>query len=134
MKSATSIAFLGVFAFFVVSTGTLTTQQKSTQGERPKAYTYVKDIAPIVSKYCLNCHGTDTENPSELFMDDFESLMKGGKHGVAIVPGKPTESILYVKMMPDPPFGKQMPRGRKKISPEEVQMIYDWIEQGAKEK
>jgi hypothetical protein len=67
-------------------------------------------------------------------MDDYATLMKGGKHGAPVVTGKPNESPLYFKLLPDPPFGKQMPRGRKKITPEAIKMIHDWIKEGAREK
>lgn len=95
-------------------------------------YTYEKDVAPIIKTICINCHGSDDENPSEYYMDDYNSLMKGGKHGIAIVPGKPDSSMFYYKLLPNPPFGKQMPRGHKKITPEAVKVIYDWILQGAR--
>jgi hypothetical protein len=109
-------------------------QEKSPNDEKTKSYTYAKDVAPIVKTYCMSCHGSDNDNPSELSMDDYETLMKGGKHGVPVVAGKPDESPMYFKLLPEPPFGRQMPRGRKKITPEAVKLIHDWIEQGAKEK
>ncbi len=108
--------------------------QEKSSNDNHKSYTYEKDIAPIVKTYCLSCHGSDNENPSELYMDDYATLMKGGKHGIPVVSGKPEESSLYFKLRPDPSFGRQMPRGRKKITPESAQLIHDWIEQGAKEK
>ncbi len=97
-------------------------------------YTYERDVAPIINEYCISCHGSDNMNPSDLYMDDFQTLMKGGKHGIPVVPGNPQKSLLYTKLLPDPPFGKQMPRGHKKFTPEAVQIIHDWIQQGAKEK
>lgn len=94
--------------------------------------TYKKDISPLIQKNCLPCHLQENENPSGLSIDNYEMLMNGGKHGNTVLPGKPKESNLYLKLLPDPPFGKQMARGRKKLSDEDVQLIYDWIEQGAK--
>ncbi len=133
MKHVKIIAVVATLTL-VAASGIRAVQQEDKKQGKPKTYTFEQDIAPIVKAYCLNCHGTDTENPSDLYMDDFASLMKGGKHGVPVVPGKPMESAMYFKLLPDPAFGKQMPRGRKKITPEAVQVIHDWIEQGAKEK
>ncbi len=99
-----------------------------------RPYTYKKDIAPIIDRYCVSCHSSDETNPSDLYMDDFATLMKGGKHGVPVVSGQPEKSPLYFKLLPDPPFGKQMPRGHTKITPEAIRIIHDWIQQGAKEK
>jgi hypothetical protein len=97
-----------------------------------KTLTFVKDVAPVIKKYCLPCHLEENENPSGLSMDNYELLLKGGNHGSTVVPGKPKSSNLYLKLLPDPPFGKQMARNRRKLLEEEVQLIYDWIEQGAK--
>lgn len=95
--------------------------------------TYAKDVAPVIKTYCLPCHGSDNENASDLYMDDYATMMKGGKHGVPVVAWKPDSSNLYLKLTADPPFGKQMPKGRKKITPEAVKIIHDWIAQGARE-
>lgn len=134
MKAWNAILFVAAGCLICFSAESTTGQEKPSKVRKPKAYTYGKDVAPVIKSYCLSCHGSDNENPSDLYMDDYETLMKGGKHGVPVVPGKPDQSNLYLKLMPDPPFGKQMPRGHKKITPEAVKMIHDWIEQGAKEK
>lgn len=100
--------------------------------EKTKAkLTYAKDLQPIIKQYCLPCHLAENENPSDLALDNYETLMKGGKHGTTVVAGKPDESNLYLKLLADPPFGKQMPR-KKKMTKEEMKIVYDWIAQGAK--
>lgn len=99
-----------------------------------KQITYEADIKPIIQRYCLPCHLEESENPSQLNMDTFGMLMKGGKNGVPVVPGRPDSSLLYIKMLPDPPFGRQMPRNRKKVSEEDIRLIREWISQGAAEK
>ncbi len=103
------------------------------QGSKKKV-TYEKDIFPIIKTYCLPCHLAENENPSGLQLDNYQTLMKGGNHGSTVVPGKAKESNFYLKVLPTPPFGKQMARGKKKLTEEEMQIFYDWIEQGAKEK
>ena len=132
MKFVNTAAAVGAGLLFVTSLKVQFVQDKPKNEEQAKTLTYAKDIVPIVKTYCLGCHGSDTDNPTELYTDDYESIMKGGKHGVPIVAGKPDESTLYTKLLPEPPFGRQMPRGRKKITPEAVQTIHDWIRQGAK--
>ncbi|MEX2115727.1 MAG: c-type cytochrome domain-containing protein [Bacteroidota bacterium] len=97
-----------------------------------KNLTFIKDVGPVIKKYCLPCHLEENENPSGLAMDNYELLMKGGNHGNTVIPGKPKTSNLYLKLLPDPPFGKQMARNRRKLLDEEVRIIYEWIEQGAK--
>ncbi|HEY4612074.1 MAG TPA: c-type cytochrome domain-containing protein [Bacteroidota bacterium] len=102
------------------------------QQSAKKKLDFKKEVFPILRSNCLPCHLAENENPSGLALDNWETLMKGGEHGNTVVPGKPKESNLYLKLLPTPPFGKQMARNKKKLSEEEVMTIYYWIEQGAK--
>jgi hypothetical protein len=103
-----------------------------TLGQSKKELTYTKDVAPVIKSYCIPCHLEENENPSGLALDDYEKILKGGNHGSTVVPRKPQESYLYLKILPNPPFGKQMARNKKKLTEEETKTIYDWIAQGAK--
>ena len=98
-----------------------------------KKATFSRDVQPIIKKYCLPCHLSDSENPSGLAMDSYEMLRKGGENGDPIEPGKPEESLLYLKLQDPPPLGKQMPRNRKTLEAAELRSIKAWIEQGAEE-
>ncbi|MGB2869081.1 MAG: c-type cytochrome domain-containing protein [Bacteroidota bacterium] len=122
---------LGILTFIVIaSPDPGVTQDK---GHKAKStLTFTSAVGPIIKKYCLPCHLEENENPSGLALDDYERLLKGGNHGNTVVPGKPKESNLYLKLTPTPPFGKQMARNKKKLTDEEVKTIYDWIEDGAK--
>lgn len=97
-----------------------------------KKLTFQKDVAPIIKNYCLPCHLAENENPSGLALDNYETLIAGGNHGNTVVAGKPKESNLYLKLLPNPPFGKQMARNKRKLTEEEVETIFNWIQQGAK--
>jgi hypothetical protein len=103
---------------------------------------FKNEIMPIVKRACLPCHAEDNFNPSELSLDSRELLMSGGKHGSPVVPGNPEKSILYQKISPNPVFGDRMPLDPKKkrgtpsmksLSEDEIKVIREWIEQGAKD-
>jgi hypothetical protein len=104
-----------------------------------QARSFGRDVFPIIQKYCLPCHAEESFNKSELSLDNLELLMKGGKHGSPIVPGKPGESLLLKKLADPPPFGDRMPPPRrqragqppKRLTEEEIRIITEWIEQGA---
>src|SRR5216110_2585385 len=50
-------------------------------------------VDAIFTRRCLECH--DTKDPeANLVLVDFQSLMKGGENGPAIVSGKSEESLL----------------------------------------
>src|SRR5262245_13125524 len=66
-------------------------------------------VDAIFSARCLDCHaGKDPEG--QLVLDNFESLMKGGETGPAVVPGKSSDSLLA--QMIEGQFEKN---GKKKI-------------------
>lgn len=91
------------------------------------------DVMPIIQKKCLNCHNTEDESPSGLYLDNYAELMKGeSKHGPVVTPKKGEESVIITKLRGTATFGKQMPRGKKPLDDEMIQMISTWIDQGAK--
>ncbi|MCB1279045.1 c-type cytochrome domain-containing protein, partial [Prosthecobacter sp.] len=96
---------------------------------------YTKQIVPLWDTYCIDCH-SDDDPDGEFVLDTFAALMKGGKEGVAVVPGKSGESML-VKFLEGRSGrgGKNefMPPGkREKLKPEEIALIKAWIDAGAK--
>ncbi len=115
---------------------------RSATAQESDTVSYKNDVAPIFKKYCLPCHASDSNNPSELFMDNYADLMKGGEHGAAVVPGDPEKSLLIRKLEKDPPFGDPMPLNKKRrksqtppvrLTDEEVRVLQGWIEQGARD-
>jgi hypothetical protein len=103
---------------------------------------YKAEVAPLLKKYCLPCHAEENYNPSELALDSYALLMKGGKHRDAVEPGEPDESILIQKLMENPPFGERMPLHSKRkkttappkyLSEDEVRILAEWISQGAQD-
>lgn len=127
------LSILFSLAIGVVIYSGISTAQGSTKSNRAKEVSYSKDVAPILGKFCVTCHTADDEHPSELYMDSYESLMKGGKHGKAILPDNAKESLLSQKLGPTPPFGKTMPPSKKLVpSAEQIGVLRLWIDQGAK--
>jgi mono/diheme cytochrome c family protein len=95
---------------------------------------YAAKIAPIFEARCVDCHaGDDAEG--EFSLETYEALLKGGKAGKAIEPGKAQDSLL-VKFL-EGRSGKEgknkfMPPGKKEhLKPEEIALIRQWIDAGA---
>ncbi len=90
---------------------------------------YVRDVVPILQKYCLGCH-TEAEDSSGLIMDSHQALMKGGESGLAVTAGSPNSSRLLLvtsgKMDPVMP-----PEGEAAPNEAEMALLSDWIQQGA---
>jgi hypothetical protein len=119
--------------FLLLAVSATLFSQDSAKTKSIAAVSYAKDVAPVLDKFCTTCHSSEEDHPSQLFMDSYESLLKGGKHGAAIVPGNSQESLLSQKMNEEPPFGKMMPPPRKpRPTAEQIALIRAWIDQGAK--
>jgi hypothetical protein len=123
----------------VVTTGFVAYGQETKSKD---SVSFKNDVFPVIKRACLPCHAEDNFNPSELSLDSRELLMAGGKHGVAVLPGKPDESILLHKLSTRPPFGDRMPLdpkrkkgelSRKSLTEEEISVIREWVSKGAKD-
>ena len=84
-------------------------------------------VAPILIRRCLPCHNPELKNGNVSFLDR-ESLLKGGKRGPAIVPGKPEASVLIETLRHDGDI--QMPPGPK-LPRKEIAVLEEWIRRGA---
>lgn len=102
--------------------------------EKTEKISFKKDVFPILRKKCLSCHNTEDESPSELYMEDYEQITRGdSRHGPVILPKKGEESKIIQKLRGTATFGKRMPRGRKPLDDEMIELISKWIDQGAKD-
>lgn len=132
MSKQKNIFMIVVLAAMTLAALTAMAQEKPKASEA-KEVSFEKDVAPVLGRFCAGCHNADEEHPSQLYLESYESLMKGGKHGLAIKAGNSKESLLMQKMSAEPPFGKVMPPPRKRTpTPEQVELIRAWIDQGAK--
>ena len=95
-----------------------------------RVVSFIQDVRPIFanpSVGCLGCHG----GTNNLFVGTVADLLTGGLHGPAIVPGNSSASLLVQKIGPNPPFGARMPYGGSPLPDSTIQLIKDWIDQGA---
>jgi len=102
-------------------------------GEKPVSYG--AEVKPFTDKYCMRCHGEGGKGSetSGLRMDDYESLMKGTKHGPVVKAGDSFTSalVMLVEGRADPSL--RMPHDDGEApSPEEIEVVKVWIDQGAK--
>ncbi len=86
------------------------------------APTYENSIGPLLLTRCGSCHGTN--GIQGLNLSTYEGLMTGGASGAAIIPGEPQNSLLIQKAAGDQPHFSQ-------FTPQEVDLIIQWINAGA---
>jgi tricorn protease-like protein len=90
---------------------------------------FTSTVAPILQKNCLACHSS-TAKMGGLVMESYDSLIKGGAHGQAIVPGKADASRM-VQML-EGKTQPRMPLGGQPLPAAEIEVIKAWINAGAK--
>src|SRR5262245_31412883 len=98
--------------------------------DRKEAVAYEKDVEPIFVNKCQFCHSGSVKE-GKFDLGTYESMMKGGKRGKPVVPGKSAESNL-VKLAGRTEKPLMPPKGEEPLTPEELAIIKLWIDQGAK--
>ncbi len=86
-------------------------------------------MAPILQKNCLACHASATKLGG-LIVESYDSLMKGGKDGAVIVPGK-SDSSKLVEML-EGKIQPRMPFNSDPLPAADIAAIKAWIDAGAK--
>ena len=90
------------------------------------------EVFPYLYTRCVVCHGARRKE-SGLDLRTAAGMLKGGKSGPAIVPGKPNESLILKKIhAKDMPPPKELIRaGVRPMEAPEIALLTKWIEQGA---
>lgn len=84
-------------------------------------------VAPLLQQHCLECHAGKKARAG-LDLTRRESILTGGEHGPAIVPGNADMSLL-IKMIQGP--NAKMPQKGEALSAGEVATMRQWIDGGA---
>jgi hypothetical protein len=103
---------------------------------------FTRDLRPLINRFAggCSCHVPSTSGPGPgtrlggLDLSSLASLREGGVGSgpQIVIAGQPCASILYQKVSPAPPFGSRMPLGGPPfLTNEELQLIHDWIAEGA---
>ena len=86
---------------------------------------FATDILPLFESRCIGCHGGDRTQEG-LDLKTHASLMAGSDNGSVVTPGDAANSLL-VEMVAT----QKMPKRGPKLTPPQVQLITDWVNQGA---
>jgi hypothetical protein len=95
------------------------------------AVDFKKDIAPIIEKTCIECHG-EQKQKGDLRLDNKEGALKGGKAGPAIVAGDAEKSDLIKRISLPKGHDDVMPPKGDPLAKEQIEAIKAWIADGAK--
>jgi hypothetical protein len=103
------------------------------KGKQPATISFNRDVRPILSDHCFQCHGPDSgQRVSSLRLDTEEGLHGDPEDAPVLVPGNPGESQLWQRITSEDPDYRMPPEddGRP-LSNSQREILRRWIEQGA---
>jgi hypothetical protein len=97
------------------------------------AVKFDRDILPILSDNCFQCHGPDEKKREADLRLDLEPNAKAVKEGkAAVIPGKSGESELVRRILSaNPDEVMPPPTSQRKLSAEQKELLKKWIDSGA---
>ena len=130
MKSQlTALAVITFLSFFCESA-------RASDGDARKPETptaeqirfFESRIRPLLADQCNDCHGVETQE-SNLRLDTLGGMLRGGKAGPVIVPGKPKSSLLVTAVSYQDTELRMPPE--EKLSAQQIKDLTRWVEMGA---
>src|SRR6266545_3382270 len=90
------------------------------------------DVIPIMLRHCTACHGRHKQE-ANLDLRTPAAMLKGGKSGPAVVPGKPAESRVVQRIAAGemPPPKRLVEACVKPVEKAELDTVTKWIAAGA---
>ncbi|HKO80016.1 MAG TPA: c-type cytochrome domain-containing protein [Chitinophagaceae bacterium] len=96
-----------------------------------EAVLYADVVQPLLQAKCYNCHGANKQK-GKLRLDQQEFILKGGKDGKVIEPGKADESEMIERMLlPLSDEDHMPPKEKPQLTPSEISLLHWWINTGA---
>jgi WD40 repeat protein len=94
-----------------------------------QSISFDKQVRPILARNCAGCH-QPAGKQSGLSLVSYADFQKGGNKGPGFVPGDPDKSVVLSYLTGD--TKPQMPFGGKPLPAEQIDLIRNWIREGAK--
>ena len=86
---------------------------------------FANDILPLLQNRCANCHGGNRTEEG-LVLLSYTEVMNGSNNGLVVTPGSADASLLVEVLV-----NQDMPKRGPKLTPDQVQLFIDWVNQGA---
>lgn len=96
-----------------------------------EAVLYTDIVKPLLQAKCNGCHG-ENKQKGKLRLDQPEFILKGGKDGRVMEPGKADESEMIGRMLlPMTDEDHMPPKEKPQLTASEISLIHWWINTGA---
>ncbi len=109
------------------STAGMTGNEDIGSGSTPTA----PQVAALLTKRCMPCHG-GAEPQEKLNLESIEGLIKGSENGPVVVAGDAAGSKVVQAMHGTSGVDKMPPATAAQLTADEIKLVEDWINAGAK--
>ena len=120
------------YTLYIACAGAILLASLPGQSETPLRFD--RDIRPILSDACFQCHGPDNNHrKAGIRLDTQEGILAAVEDGVhLVVPGDPDASLIMQRMEShDPDEVMPPPEAKKKFGEKERAILRRWIAEGA---
>ena len=116
----------------VIGSGILITSCPAVAHHPPAAgpVNFVAEVQPILRRHCFRCHGSQNQEAS-LQLNQREAAFAEADSGEPIIVKQDPEASLLIKRLVDEDFGDLMPLDGQPLSKREVEILRNWIAEGA---
>ena len=119
----------------ILAVGLFCSSAHAGTNDAPGQILFNRDIRPILSNNCFQCHGPDRiQRQADLRLDHEESALAelASGAGTTIVPGNSAESVLMERIeSTDESLVMPPPETGKKLTPQQIETLRAWIDGGA---
>ncbi|MGZ4974883.1 MAG: PSD1 and planctomycete cytochrome C domain-containing protein, partial [Limisphaerales bacterium] len=92
---------------------------------------FQQKVYPLLQSKCIGCHGDAGQMEADLDLRTREGFLKGGESGQpALVPGNPDKSRAFTAVLRTGKL-KMPPKERNKLDAQEIEIVRQWISDGA---
>ena len=125
--------YTGLIALVVLLTAVILPTARPADGEKQQI-DFSQDIRPILSDNCFACHGPDEKKrEANLRFDTKAGAFSSPSGYPVIVPGKPQESELYLRITSnDDTYRMPPPESAKVLTEAQIELLTRWLQEGAK--
>ena len=107
----------------------ISAEPQATPAKASAKITFGRDIAPILQKNCLPCHGGEKPQGG-LRLESEAAALLGGESGKVIIPGNSEKSPLVKRLLGEGEEAR-MPMGADPLPADQVKLIRAWIDQNS---
>jgi mono/diheme cytochrome c family protein len=122
-----------VFSAFLVSVAFVVLHAAEPAPGGSTAVDFNRDVRPILSDNCFACHGPDEgQRQANLRLDTKEGIFADRGGYQVLIPGDDANSRIYQRINHEQEVARMPPPGSERtLTPQQIETIRKWIEQGA---